>query len=232
MKDIVKFEQRTDQYLVQYDKAVTALQAAKDELSLDGLQVVDITIEALRARGKIAKDDRAKQAAHELEVEKYRTAAIIAQAIVERDKPTYKAGRYGTEFPLMANGVLMKAGWARDHAVTALRIGRATVPELKALKALKKTRVKLGERDTRHLSHRGQPGGPQAKSDTWSRLYSVNTTGGVRIGLIAAAIQKISAKKLAEEFEDRDEIILARRSVKQVRDWCDEFLKSLPKVRS
>lgn len=227
MKDLVKFEARTEQYLVQYDKAVTALQAAKEALSLDGLQVVDITIEALRARGKIAQDERAKQRARELEIEKYRTAAIIAQAIVDRDKPitewTSPRGK-NMRRNIGAQGVLKRAGWPMIKASAAIRIGRATEPQLAALKK-SKAQLTQGYKIIPKLSAVGR----KRKSDAWN---SLTTYEGIGLLLPSTKMQKTSAKNLAEEFEDRDEIILARRSVKQVRDWCDEFLKHLPKARA
>lgn len=232
MKDVTKFEARTEQYLIQYEKAVSALQAAKDELSLEGLTVVDITIEALRARGKIAHDERAKQAARELEVEKYRTAAIIAQAIIDRDKPTYTSGGGNgsakRDMLYGINGMLLKAGWNRKEAQLAVRIGRLTEPKLLALKKIRKSLrgamegKRLGIKQIRNVT----------RSAAWNNLYSSSNPNSIHLTVVSARMQRVSAKQIAEEFEKRDEIILARRSVTQVRDWCDQFLKTLSKVRS
>lgn len=226
MQAIVSTAGRFDQYVVEYEKGVTALQAAKDYLSLDALTLVDISVEALKARGKIAKDDRAKQAARELEIEESIGSVLIANALIKRDRPTYRVGRYKGERPLGVFGVLVRAGWSNGEAGLALRIARASMPELRALKA-----SKASIKEAALTLIKAVRDNKQARSDAWHTLYSTYG-GGVHLAACTSTMQRTDAKQLAEEFEDRDETILARRSVTQVRDWCDTFLKALPKVRS
>lgn len=224
MNAIVKIDPRTDSYLVQYEQAVRCLQLCKESLSLEGLTPIDITVEALCARAKLLQDDRAKQAAYELEIEKARTAAYIANEIVKRDKPTYNPGMYGQPVPLGARGVLMRAGWRRSSAIAALRIGRATGLEIEKLKRQKPRSLhRIAEQIP---SGRGQNRGTANQfSGAYRRLSGSHAASGfTTIRSILKALPDI--EELADQMSS-DERISARRAFIEIRDFAANAVKVL-----
>lgn len=222
---------RADLCVMKYERAIDAavasLQEAKDSLSLETLDAVDVSIEALTAWGRLDRDDLAKQLAREALIAKMIMAVWIAEKIVERDKPVYLFGQHKTERLLGPFGVLRRYGWTPANATAAIRLARASAGELRAVKASKKVlRYAAVTHITKHSNK-----ATNLKSDAWHKLYFTGY-GGVALSTCASPMQRVDAKQLAEEFEDKEEIILARRSVTQVRDWCDKFLKALPKVKA
>jgi hypothetical protein len=222
MNAVVKIEPRTDTYLVQYEQAVRCLQVCKDELSIEGLRPVDITVEALKARAKLCQDKRAEQAAYELEIEKARVAVWIANEIVKRDRPFVLSGSSGTTQRFLGvRGVLIRAGWSIADACAAARIGHATGIEIERLKRLKPKDSLTG------ISRRVPPGrGGKHGNKAASESYTMLMNGGFRLNSFRASLKVLDIAAIADALKG-DERIKARRALTEIRDWCANAVKLL-----
>lgn len=231
MNTVAVFQQRTDNYVAAIAKGAAALVSARESLSLEGLKVVEITVEALKVRGKTLRDETAKQAAYDLELDRLTSAAWIAQQIVNRDKPTrdYMAGKdhkIRMNKPLGVPAVLIEAGWDKYEANRAVAVARLKKPELVAAKKKRLSITKImgatigrGNRKT---------SGRLAASQSYRNLCGFSGSRGLTD---ARQVLKALSSDDFDDLSDSAEIVSIRNRLIELRDWCDDRIKQLKRTK-